>query len=493
MSITLKLHRLFLVLILVQKIQGSPFILRIRWPNGSMGKIMINEKSDSSSLRSILAGHPQYSSLLSSSNNDNNNQPFKIQDKDNTMIDDTKSLTELGLKHGSLLSIISKSSSDSKEKTSSLSARKRKEVASSFQPFPDLAKKDATRARYDMARQKKNRGVHSYTDLLDRQSNSHVVEPQGAGPIHRVYMCATSAQRFHASKNTNKVGLLFGTVQRERKEATSRRKIQTSLSSQPKAEDFCQVVKVHTIWEPPSSLNQKQTKNKVGYSNHFLLKQSEAMKRVQKVASYLGLKPIGWIFAYGDEEKELPKNNANDKTSVVITGKDLTIGAQLQIQQMQQRGREDGAKFVTLAMQASDGATEAFQISDVCVQMASEGILTPSKSNIISTIHEIVVDGKETKQLESVLCLINTALLSHEGMYVAHSEQKPTVKSKTGTLTLKIKKALLKAVEETMAKGSNDDSSLLSLLCDFPTLLALDTLLADDEQTQDICRSVSKW
>lgn len=460
-----------------------------------MGKIVIKENQDSdssSSLRSILANHPQYSSLLLSSNK--SKKSFKICDKNNALLDDSKSISELGLKHGSILSITSNSSSGSKQTSSSASIRQlKKEVVSSFQPFPELAKKDAKRARYDLARQKKNRAVHSYGALLDRQSNFHVVEPQGTGPIHRVYMCATSAQRFHSSvsKDKNKVALLLGTVQRERKDTARRAKIQTSLSSQPKDEDFCQVVKVHTIWEPPVSINQNKSKKNVDSHNDFLLKPSDTMKRVQKIASYLGLIPIGWIFASDDEAGEKSKNSDDSDTAMVLTGRDLVFGSQLQIQQMQQRGREEGAKFVSLAMQASDGATEAFQISDVCVQMTSEGILNPSKTSILTASNEIIVDGKETTQLDSVLCLINTALLSHEGMYVSHGDKKSTVKGKTGTLTLKTKKALLKAIEEV--KSNSDDSSLFSLLCDFPTLVALDALLADDEQTQEICRLVSKW
>jgi len=454
---------------------ASSIILRIRWPNGSMGKVAVNTKKDennNNSLRSIISNFPQYSSLLEGESK----EKLKIHDDNNILLDDTKSPIELGLKHGSLLSIISSSP------TKSISKSNKKNTPPLFHPFPDLAKKDARQVRYNLARQRQQRkGNASYGDLLERQSNLHTVDPQGKGTIHRVYMCATAAQRFNAGGH--KKALLLGTVQRERKNAAAGSRTKTSLSSQPTEDDFCPVAKVHALWEPPDAEDLSSLK---------------AWSRVQKLASYLGIVPIGWIFSYDKEEED----SDDDEKSCLLGASELLFGAQLQIQQMKQRGREEGAKIVTLAMQSSDGATEAFQLSDVCVQMTAEGLLLDSSSSIlVTTRHEVIVDGRETKELDPLLCLVNTALLSHEGMYVLST--KSTIKKKTGTLTLKTRKALLKALEEeeesppkkskNKSAATKDTSSLLSLLCDFSTLLVLDKLMGDDTKTEELCQCVSKW
>jgi hypothetical protein len=149
--------------------------------------------------------------------------------------------------------------------------------------------------------------------------------------------------------------------------------------------------------------------------------------------------------------------------------------------------KQEGAKFVTLAMDANTGATEAFQLSDVSVQMVAEKMWDATEQGrFVTTQHEVIIDGKETKQLDSVLCLVNTAMLSQVGSYAG----KPTnsVNKKNGTLTGKTKKTLLAALD----KDSSDHCSLLNALSDFNILVALDALLPS-EQTEELCRLVKKW
>jgi hypothetical protein len=153
---------------------------------------------------------------------------------------------------------------------------------------------------------------------------------------------------------------------------------------------------------------------------------------------------------------------------------------------MERNGREEGAKFCTLAMDAHTGATEAFQLSDVSVQMVAENMWDGKESKrFVTTQHEIIVDGKETTQLDAVLCLVNTAMLSHEGSFAGKTVN--SVK-KNGSLTGKTRKALLAALE----KDSSDHCSLLNALNDFDILMALDELLPSEE-TQELCRLVRKW
>ena len=171
---------------------------------------------------------------------------------------------------------------------------------------------------------------------------------------------------------------------------------------------------------------------------------------------------------------------------------------------------ETGDKFVTLAMDATTGATEAFQLSDVSVQMVHEDIFeklfepfanakqTLCNPPMVPTKHPVLVDGQETNVLDSVLCMVNTAVLSHTGSYCGSTSASATKKS-NGSLTNKTKKALLKALD------SSDSADFLKQVCDFNVLLALDELLASaktkgsvnkgviTEDTKALCKLVKKF
>jgi hypothetical protein len=94
------------------------------------------------------------------------------------------------------------------------------------------------------------------------------------------------------------------------------------------------------------------------------------------------------------------------------------------------------------------------------------------------------VDGRETTKLESVLCLINTAMLSNVGNYAGKASAS-SVKKSNGGLTTKAKKVLLSALE-------NDDKTLMEELCDFTVLMALDQSLSESEMER-LCECVKKW
>jgi hypothetical protein len=219
-------------------------------------------------------------------------------------------------------------------------------------------------------------------------------------------------------------------------------------------------------------------------------------------------------------------NGLEKKTPLPVLAQDIQAGALLQIEKMKasmnkhavdatattttakEEGRISGARFCTLAMDATTGATEAFQLSDVAVQMVSEDLFVflnddvsssssssktkaKKKSKSLATRHvqtryPVLVDSKETKELDSVWCLVNTALLSHSGLFAGQATL--AVKRKNGSLTTKTKKSLLAALESS----STSQQNLLELLCDFNVLLALDEVLTQDESKQ-LCETVRKW
>jgi hypothetical protein len=346
----------------------------------------------------------------------------------------------------------------------------------------------------------------------------HTVEPQGDGPLGRVYVCSVSAARFqnhcvvHSpagggggskkkkqktdQKIENRIALLFGTINKERVDQ-SRKVARTSLSSTREDEKMCNVAKVHAIWEPPS---QKPLMGGRHYDEDCLLssyygdattrKKESSTERAIRVASYLGMRPIGWIFSYADE------NRHEDGDALPVHGRDAIVGSKLQIETMKSLGREEGKKFVTLALDGRVGATEAFQLSDVCVQMVAEGVLTApvvdeklESTRYVALKDPVVVSGEETKRLDSVLLLVNTAMLSHVGLYSGGENSPPggNIKRNSGALLSKTRKRLLSALE-----GGETGEILFKELCDFDVLLALDGMVGRNE-IKDICELVKKY
>lgn len=244
-----------------------------------------------------------------------------------------------------------------------------------------------------------------------------------------------------------------------------------------------------------------------GFANDNDTTQStmNAAAKAVKVASWLGLEPVGWIFTYQGQR------HLDDDDNLPVFCRDVQTGAKLQIENMKTKGRADGARFVTLAMDAASGATEAFQLSDVSVQMVAEDMIiveddkkldsstkkekssskkkkkqkqkVDSSGRFGKTRHNILVDGKETKELDSVLCLVNTAMLSQKGTMAGRT----STTKKNGSLTKKARKTLLELLDK-----NNNDSDLLAELCNFHTILGLHDGLGEVD-CQRLCELVRKW
>ena len=442
---------------------------------------------------------------LMSSGKDDENDDSSLQDLEkhtihigsSTIQDKSQTLAALGLKRGSLIRLAAKDKPKKKPQAGSFSSSTpAKSQPNRWDPFPDIAKDFDAAVRKTKTRRLSQSGM-SYKDLAHLQSSLHIVDPQPEGPVKRVYMCSDSAQRFQAncyqkSKNAFecRTGLLLGTVQRER--ADLKQKTRTSLSSQTESSRYCQVIKVHALYEPPTQKHTKETYDAkallVNNADDGGFNSDPELQRVLRVADLLGLRPVGWIFAYND------KRIKQDEDSLPVYGPDAYTGSLLQIANMQTLGRIEGSRFATLTMDATTGATESFQLSDVCVQMVAENLWDVSSppsggkkgveaKRFVSTRHAVLVDGKETKELDSVLCLVNTAMLSHVGSYAG-----PTANSvkKSGGVTNKAKKAILAALD------ANDDGGLLATLCDLNLLLTLDETLPKADM-EKLCGLVRKW
>ena len=146
--------------------------------------------------------------------------------------------------------------------------------------------------------------------------------------------------------------------------------------------------------------------------------------KVIRVAQYLGLQPIGWMFSYSND-RTADKNNEDG--GLPVWGTEIEISARLQIEYMKKYCHESSRnaitstseiakteipRFGTLAMDARTGATEAFQISDVAVQMVAEDMFVIDKTSAhgsdrtdryIATRHPVIVDGKPRTAVRSRL------------------------------------------------------------------------------------------
>lgn len=527
---------------------ASPTILRIRTMDGSVLRVPLPNDDPQTTLSSILS-----SVGIDCNNNSDEDLPLKCQigppnqPSSSTILDISsdgtdvqKTADELGLKHGTMITILPPPMEKKKQKvdddTSTISADSSN---NRFDPYPDLAKSTSYTSASRRARAL-SRGVSrgmTYGDMSRIRSTMHTVEPQSKGPINRVYVCQVGAARFQnhciakdassaASKKKkqttsskrkkeelpkveNRVALLFGTINKERVEQ-GKKKARTSLSSSVE-DTMCNVAKVHAIWEPT---NQRPMLNGKHYDEDCLLstyitaddnddddgesgstskkkkKKESHTERAIRIASYLGLQPIGWIFSYADD------NRHEDGDALPVHGRDAVVGSKLQIETMKRLGRTDGSKFVTLALDGRLGATEAFQLSDVCVQMVAEHVLSPpivvdealSSTRYMNLKDPVVVSGEETRKLDSVLLLVNTAMLSHVGLYSGGVIAPVTgnVKRGSGALLVKTRKRLLSVLTD------QSDATILKELCDFDVLLALDTIIGKEE-SEKLCLLVRKY
>jgi hypothetical protein len=437
-------------------------VLRIRLTDGSMERVQVKPGSEETLTLSELLTPFDFEEQFSMIQFGTTADPVDLK----------STLSELGAKHGSLITIKSKSAPKPTEsRFSQLKVDKRM-----WDPFPDLAKNYAHALLKTKTKRSSRQGM-TYGAISSLQASLHIVEPQQEGPFKRVYMCATSAEQFHANGMKKggevqcRVGLLLGTIQKERVDIKPR-KARTSLSSQTSDSDFCTVTKVQAIWEPTG---QKPT---IVYDESIAQKLLEQNQRVLVIAEKLGLTPVGWIFSHQDNRHE-------DEDALPVYDLDIQNGATLQIANMRSRGNIEGAKFVTLAMDANTGATEAFQLSDVSVQMVHEGILLTDNGKSkrhVPTKHAVLVDDKETKELDSVLCLVNTAMLSHVGSF----------SGKTSTSSVKKNGKLTNKAKEAMINAFDDDQKLFEELCNFNTILKLDQSLSSEE-SDELCELVRKW
>jgi hypothetical protein len=384
---------------------------------------------------------------------------------------------------------------------------------SSFVPFPDLAKRWNDR-RY---RANKNNKPTSYAALTAyRDATVHRIEEVSQPKrIEQIYICQNMARRFvemdagGTDNDDDKAAvLILGTIARQHKTQARH-----SLDDQKTLYQTTLIAKSQAVVVP-----------------------SEEKDDVWKdVAMYLGLEPIGWMVASAVK----PPTGKDEKSSLLPTSAAILRAARFQIDVMRQKAQRPRTHdpgtastttnnfegFCTIAMDRSSGATEAYQLTDVTVQMVAEGLFyetttntfdakkradtndNDENNNILKTKHPIWVDGGESNSLDTLLCLVNTAVLSHTGWYSTKTTR--TVKKTNGRLTKVTRTKLLAALQLPKGKAAgngenNGDAAALEVLCDFDLLVALVRMLrstpqnknkhgGEDDDGRELCETVQQY
>lgn len=514
------LSSLMLMATMVSTVVGAApsndlLILRVRKTDGSMDRVVVpKDQLETTTLSSILSSYIPEDEEEEVGDDDDKHPKCQIGNGGPSITNTDQSISSFNLKNGSIINIIpSKSKITNESNESDATTNENKNMPkryTDFDPYPDIAKSSfsvAARRAKALARLPSKRSM-SYGDITKLRDHMHTFEPQAVGPIKRVYMCHLSAQRFKDNctimptkkqlkagqremKHANRCAILFGSANTERVDQ-SKRKARTSLSTPLYEMEMCKVVKVHAVWEPLGQSTVGGDDKPYDYTKLWGTAddKSKEVERAIYIANLLGLKMVGWIYSYSDdrnnENSEATTMNNDGDEPLPVFGQDMVVGAMGQIDNMQRIGKEDGSEFITLALDAKTGATEAFQLSDVSVQAVAEGkVDIPEKnSRYLETTEPVVIHTKETTNLDSVLCLVNTAMLSHEGNFSGGST-KSSIK-KGGALTAKAKKNIIKKL------SSGDTENLMASLCDFNILMALDRSLGKKEM-DELCHLVKKY
>ncbi len=458
----------------------SSMILRIRnTMTGQMERKLVSDPS-TQSLKQIL------------SMDDDDASYCCMDSKTNEILDLDKCISQLScLSNGSILILTTTNKNkDTKGRMQQKKATKDDTDEDTWEPFPELSRNtNQHRRRRRTSSSVSSRRVRSFGDY---DNLYHTVEAQTKGPIERMYVCSNGASQFQRKVSTknDRMAWLFGTVQTERVDKNQKRKPKTSLSSATESSKTCQVAKVQATWEPPLIQSNNNDDDDVLYDASTLVHPCSNTQRAFQIATWLGLKPIGWIFSYKDDRTTTQDDNNDDATEGIlpVMARDVYYAAKGQSYIMKHYSNnnnnnneddETPRAWLTAAMDASTGATEVFQLSDVSVQMVHEGVIgqeqMTNSGRIMKTTQPIMIASQESHDLDSVLCLVNTAVLSHVGLYSTSNVS--TGVTKKGLLTKSIKAKLT-----SLLLQPNSSSDILQQLCNFPLLVALDRFIQSHPQ-----------
>lgn len=163
---------------------------------------------------------------------------------------------------------------------------------------------------------------------------------------------------------------------------------------------------VHAVYEPPQRWHA---------GGRLELLEDPMSKRVDQVASMLGLRRVGWVFAHG------PRRDALSARVVEFAARQqLANGPQfISVSITLRGGPRSGQQQQQLQAQA-----EAYQASDQAVDMVARGIITgvvEPAGSALQLSQPVIAEGADTVQLDPAWLTVNVALVAHRGMFATCS------------------------------------------------------------------------
>lgn len=162
-------------------------------------------------------------------------------------------------------------------------------------------------------------------------------------------------------------------------------------------------VVVECMYEPP------QENTEIA----FVILDDPLEDRVASIASLLGLKKVGMIFAHPPREK-----------GYQFSGYEILAAAEMQLECAQ--GVED-TPFVTVKCTLDEeGKPEsaAYQVSKQCMEMVAEGVISAGENLGCVNVNETftaIVEGKETREVDNNFFLMNVPIVGQKSdVYVSN-------------------------------------------------------------------------
>jgi len=363
-------------------------------------------------------------------------------------------------------------------------------TADYFEPFPEKSKKGHEKMLQWARRNSRRKGQNSFDSLSKITSNLHKVEVEEPTKRNtkRIMMCEVCAGRFSHGGSKGRCALLFGRLLEENERA---------MGGEKRKDQFAAV---DCVYEPSSSGDDFYDPSGIDLAEDYGEGKGE-LARVLELADSLEIVPVGWIYAY-------EQNEARAKAKLPMMARDVLTASRLQSNFMRRaRGSsacagartttassmaEKAAKeFVTIAVNSETSSSEPFQVSDQGVQMVFEGVVCGGDVNAISdelvlkTSAPVIVDGVEKEEVDSDLFLVPTGILGGKGgKFVGLS-------IKGGGKKFALKKKERMFLKKLIAADGTSDEQVLDFLRDFRVLFFFWDKLDKKGKTK-IIKSVKK-
>ncbi|THG15852.1 NPL4-like protein 1 [Camellia sinensis] len=226
-------------------------------------------------------------------------------------------------------------------------------------------------------------------------------------------------------------------------------------------------VEVDFIYEPPQQGTEE---------NLIILRDPDEEKLVEAIAMGLGMRKVGFIFT-----QTISQNK-----------KDYTLSNAEILQAVEMHGEGDLKEWVTAVVKLEvneDGGAdvhfEAFQMSDMCIRLFKEGwfeteIGEDDDPKLSKMKKEVVVGGKDTKEVDNDFFLVVVKIFDHQGPL---SSTFP-IENRNTAVTMKALKNHLDRTRSLPFVKRISDFHLLLLLARFLDVSADVPALAQCVQTQ---------